>query len=93
VGHYTSNPIRLTYSFRHTFSHNLKQAAVAREIADQLTGHIVEGASFGRYGKRYSISILFDAVKKVNCKLNANRGIHAVYRGFLFKNPSTPERL
>jgi hypothetical protein len=50
----------------------LKQEGVSREITDELTGHIVEGESFGRYGKKYSISILFDAVKKVNYNVDLN---------------------
>jgi len=50
----------------------VKQAKVSREIVDELTGHIIEGESFGRYGKIYSISILFAAVKKVNYNVDLN---------------------
>ena len=53
------------HSFRHTFSDELKQALVNSHVIDELTGHAISGETMGRYGKRFGIDILKEAVEKI----------------------------
>ena len=53
------------HSFRHTFSDELKQALVSPHVIDELTGHAIRGESMGRYGKRYGVTVLKEAVEKI----------------------------
>ena len=48
------------HSFRHTFTDNLKQQLIEISIVDELTGHAIQGESFGRYGKPYRIKTLLE---------------------------------
>lgn len=54
------------YSLRHTFATRLKYADVADSVLDELLGHKVEKLSVGRYGKRYPVEKLRDAVDRLN---------------------------
>jgi integrase len=54
------------YSLRHTFATRLKYADVADSVLDELLGHKVEKLSMGRYGKRYPVEKLRDAVERLD---------------------------
>ena len=53
------------HSFRHTFSDELKQALVNANVIDEITGHASKGETMGRYGKRFGVDILKEAVAKI----------------------------
>jgi integrase len=53
------------YSPRHTFATRLKYADVADSVLDELLGHKVEKLSVGRYGKRYPVENLREAVERL----------------------------
>lgn len=55
----------VTYSLRHTFATGLKYADVQSELLDELLGHKVEKLSTGRYGKRYPVDKLREAVERL----------------------------
>jgi integrase len=59
----------VTYSLRHTFATRLKYADVADSVLDELLGHKVEKLSVGRYGKRYPVEKLQDAVERLKVEL------------------------
>lgn len=46
------------YSFRHTFIDELKQREIEENIVAELVGHTNQKITFGRYGKKYNISLL-----------------------------------
>lgn len=46
------------YSFRHTFVDELKQQEVDESIVAQLVGHKNQNITYGRYGKKYKLSVL-----------------------------------
>jgi integrase len=55
------------HSLRHTLSNNLKQQLINETLIDELTGHVIQGETMGRYGKRYEIKVLFEeAVMKLD---------------------------
>ena len=55
------------HSFRHNLQDNLKQQLIQESLVDEMVGHVVEGLSFGRYGKQYRIPVLYkEAVLKLN---------------------------
>jgi len=55
------------HSLRHTLTNNLKQQLINETLIDELTGHVIQGETMGRYGKRYEIKILFEeAVMKLD---------------------------
>jgi integrase len=56
------------YSLRHTFATRLKYADVAESVLDELLGHKVEKLSVGRYGKRYPVEKLREAVERLDVK-------------------------
>ena len=66
----TDNPKKVPYSFRHNFTNSLKQNKVQRELADELTGHAVQGETYGRYGKQFNVKAKYEAVKKVKYLLS-----------------------
>lgn len=47
-----------TYSFRHTFIDELKQSEVDENIVAELVGHKNQKITYGRYGKKYKVSLL-----------------------------------
>jgi integrase len=55
----------VTYSLRHTFATRLKYADVSDPVLDELLGHKVEQLSTGRYGKRYPVEKLQEAVERL----------------------------
>lgn len=66
----TDNPKKVPYSFRHNFTDCLKQSGVQRELADELTGHAIQGETYGRYGKQFNVTAKHDAVKKVKYNID-----------------------
>jgi len=66
----TDNPKKVPYSFRHNFTNSLKQNEVQKELADELTGHAVQGETYGRYGKQFNVKTRYEAVKKVKYPLS-----------------------
>ena len=58
---------KVFHSFRHNLQDNLKQQLIQESLVDEMVGHVVEGLSFGRYGKQYRIPVLYkEAVLKLN---------------------------
>jgi hypothetical protein len=58
---------KVFHSFRHNLQDNLKQQMIQEKLVDELVGHVVEGESFGRYGKPYRVPVLYkEAVLKLN---------------------------
>jgi integrase len=58
---------KVFHSFRHNLQDNLKQKLIQEKLVDELVGHVVEGESFGRYGKPYKVPVLYkEAVLKLN---------------------------
>lgn len=55
----------VVYSLRHTFATRLKHADVHDSLLDELLGHKVEKLSVGRYGKRYPVDKLAEAVGRL----------------------------
>ncbi len=61
------------HSFRHSLTDNLKQQLITETLIDELTGHAIQGETMGRYGKRYSISVLYnEAVLKLDYGVDLN---------------------
>ena len=61
------SPKQNFHSFRHTLTDNLKQRLVPESLADELTGHVSTGISYGRYGKAYTLDVLYnEAVLKLD---------------------------
>jgi integrase len=56
---------RNTDSLRHTFATRFEYADVAESVLDELLGHKVEKLSVGRYGKRYPVEKLREAVERL----------------------------
>ncbi|MCW8328749.1 site-specific integrase [Photobacterium sp. SDRW27] len=54
------------YSFRHTFVDELKQQEVDENIVAQLVGHKNQKITFGRYGKKYKLSVLKKYLELIN---------------------------
>jgi integrase len=57
---------KVPYSFRHSLSTNLKHKGIPQELVDEITGHVVKGESFGRYGKKFTPNIMLDALMKLD---------------------------
>ena len=58
---------KVFHSFRHNLQDNLKQQLIQEKLVDELVGHVVEGESFGRYGKPYRVPVLYkEAILKLN---------------------------
>ena len=53
------------YGMRHTFIDELQQADVAEHIVAELAGHSKTGITFGRYGKRVSVSLLKEKIELI----------------------------
>ena len=49
---------KVFHSFRHNLQDNLKQQMIQEKLVNELVGHVVEGESFGRYGKPYKVPVL-----------------------------------
>jgi integrase len=57
---------KVIHSFRHTFIDTLKQGGFRMEMIEELSGHSSGGESRSRYGKRYTVDILYkDVMKKL----------------------------
>jgi len=59
------------YSFRHTFIDEMKQQEIDESIVAQLVGHEAANITFGRYGKKYPISLLVKKLKRVEYDIEA----------------------
>jgi integrase len=58
---------KVFHSFRHNVQDNLKQQLISESLVDELAGHVVEGLSYGRYGKQYRVPVLYkEAVLKLD---------------------------
>ena len=57
------------YSFRHTFIDEMKQQEIDESIVAQLVGHECQSITFGRYGKKYPISLLLKKLKRVKYEI------------------------
>jgi integrase len=57
------------YGMRHTFIDELQQADVAEHIVAELAGHSKTGITFGRYGKRVSVSLLKEKIELISSDL------------------------
>jgi integrase len=60
---------KVFHSFRHTFANACKLAGVEEYKAREILGHEVASQSitYGRYGKKYPLSVLYeDVIKKIN---------------------------
>jgi integrase len=60
---------KVFHSFRHTFANSCKISGVDEYKAREILGHEVSSKSitYGRYGKKYPLDILFtDVIKKIN---------------------------
>lgn len=53
------------HSFRHTLATKLKHAGVEESITAEILGHEYGGISYNRYGKAYSVNILFQTIEKI----------------------------
>ncbi|MFC5707300.1 site-specific integrase [Aeromonas eucrenophila] len=53
------------YGMRHTFVDELQQADVSEHIVAELVGHSKKGITFGRYGKRVSVSLLKEKIESI----------------------------
>ncbi|WP_260750355.1 site-specific integrase [Aeromonas dhakensis] len=53
------------YGMRHSFIDELQQADVAEHIVAELAGHSKTGITFGRYGKRVSVSLLKEKIELI----------------------------
>lgn len=62
----TKDKKKVPYSFRHTLSTVLKHAGEPVELVDEITGHIVTGQSYGRYGKKFPPKKQLEALKKLD---------------------------
>ena len=60
------------YSFRHTFIDAMKQQEIDESIVAQMVGHEVSSITFGRYGKKYPISLLMKKIKKIDYRLSGS---------------------
>ncbi|WP_171391416.1 site-specific integrase, partial [Vibrio mediterranei] len=54
------------YGFRHTFIDELKQQGVPEHVTAQIVGHSNNSMTYGRYGKRLSLSKLAKVVNKIH---------------------------
>lgn len=50
------------YGMRHTFIDELKKADAPEHVVAQIVGHSYANMTFGRYGKRLSLSELVEVV-------------------------------
>jgi integrase len=57
---------KVIHSFRHTFIDTLKQGRFMMGMIEEIVGHSSGGESQSRYGKRYTVDILYkDVMKKL----------------------------
>lgn len=61
---------KVPYSLRHNFITNLKEQDVSESLVAEITGHVVEGMTYGRYGKAYSVKTKLEGVTKVNYNID-----------------------
>lgn len=59
-----TDPQKVFHSFRHTFKDACREAGVARDIHNALTGHTTGGVDEG-YGLGFSIRVLDEAVQRI----------------------------
>lgn len=64
--HITKDPGKVMYSLRHSFANTLKQQGAQESIIAELMGHSNPSITIGRYGKRYEMEKLFEAIKMLD---------------------------
>jgi len=62
----SSDEKKVLYSLRHSFATELKNKLVAHEVISELMGHSHGTMTFGRYAGAYDVSILKEAIDKLN---------------------------
>lgn len=70
IGVKTDNNFKDFHSFRHTFTHMCKLADVEEYKVKEVVGHETgtKNITYGRYGKKYGLAILYnDVIKKIPC--------------------------
>jgi integrase len=63
--HITAHPKKTLHSMRHSFSTSLKRALVPETIIAELNGHSHGSIDLDRYGGRFEVRQLLEAVEKV----------------------------
>lgn len=53
------------HSFRHTFIDELQQSGIAENLVADLVGHTKSNLTFDRYGKRINLTLLNNAVRRL----------------------------
>lgn len=61
---------KVLHSFRHTLANEFKQRQVPLEVAEAIIGHESDSMTYGRYGKDYRVTVMYDAIKLVNFGLD-----------------------
>lgn len=61
----TEDPRKTFHSLRHAFADILKQKLVEPHVISELLGHSTGSISINRYGKRFNVNVLLDAIKKI----------------------------
>lgn len=59
-----TDPCKVFHSFRHTFKDACREAGLARDVHNALTGHTTGGVDEG-YGLGFSIRVLGDAMESI----------------------------
>ena len=61
------------HSLRHTFITHLKYKEINETMMKEVAGHTVSGETFGRYGKRYPVDLLFsEVIEKVDYEIDSS---------------------
>jgi len=68
--HVTTDKQKVFHSFRHTVSYCLKMRDVPEPLIMQILGHTNTNMSTGRYGARYPVDKLLDAISKLDYDLD-----------------------
>lgn len=62
----SSDEKKVLYSLRHSFATELKNKRVIHDVISELMGHSHQTMTFGRYASAYNVSILKEAIDKLN---------------------------
>ncbi|MDD2900655.1 MAG: site-specific integrase [Desulfuromonadaceae bacterium] len=72
--HIAQDKRKVFHSFRHSFANNLKQRGIAESLIAELMGHKNHSITTGRYGKKYDVTLLCNAVNTINIQYNISGG-------------------
>jgi integrase len=67
--HVTKEKTKVLYSLRHNFATGLKNKQILESVVAELMGHEQSTLSYKRYASDYDISILKEAVDKLDFDL------------------------